>query len=381
MSNRLNYRVNILDSRTNKLTSPNLVAVKDLEKDMRCAGYVETSKNLTSTLNTSLEKVKQSSDKVYNQALKIVYFKDRQYKSIDIAAFLGINKKQLENFTYNHKDKMRQAEDSLVQAGGSIAITHAVLENLNKNNSTSSGIGNGIGNPHKSMSNNIPQELYNLSRREYEILKRKFILDYVDKNNKKLPGYQMVDTADALRYYRMFTNNKIFMTNDNLLKRYSYTISQADKYIMSWLISLNKYNEISNQLNHVYELYPEDTWSNINTSPDDVFADRTYDEAEKIIRHKVMQIAFLKGLGWDIKDIMKRVGVTTEFITDNLKRQKINVDWVKFILKDMGGYPGVYKIISGKSKLRKDQQGIIDYELMLNVARELQPEYIKSRQK
>lgn len=365
MSNRLNYRVNILDSRTNKLTSPNLVAVKDLEKDMRCAGYTETSKNLTSTLNTSLERVKKSSDKVYNQALKIVYFKDRQYKSIDIAAFLGINKKQLENFTYNHKDKMRQAEDSLVQVGGSIAITHTVLENLN---STSI------------KSNNIPQELYNLSRREYEILKRKFILDYVDKNNKKLPGYQMVDTADALRYYRMFTNNKIFMTNDNLLKRYSYTISQADKYIMSWLISLNKYNEISNQLNHVYELYPEDTWSNINTSPDDVFADRTYNEAEKIIRHKVMQIAFLKGLGWDILDIMKRVGVTKEFITDNIKRQKINVDWVKFILRDMGGYPGVYKILSGKSKLRKDQQGIIDYELMLNVARELQPEYIKSRQ-
>ena len=363
MSNRLNYRVNILDSRTNKITSPNLVAVKNLEKDMRCAGYTETSKNLTSTLNTSLERVKKSSDRIYNQALKIVYFKDRQYSNIDIAAFLGINKKQLENFTYNHKDKMKQAEDSLVQLGGSIAITHAVLENLN---STSI------------KSNSIPKELYDLSRREYEILKRKFILDYVDKNNKKLPGYQMVDTADALRYYRMFTNNKIFMTNDNLLKRYSYTISQADKYIISWLISLNKYNEISNQLNHVYELYPEDTWSNINTSPDDVFADRTYDEAEKITRHKVMQIAFLKGLGWNIPDIQKRVGVTTEFIRDNVIRQKINVDWMNFLLRDMGGYSGIYKILSGQSKLRKDQQGIIDYELMLNVARELQPEYMKS---
>lgn len=363
MSNRLNYRVNILDSRTNKLTSPNLVAVKNLEKDMRCAGYTETSKNLTSTLNTSLKRVKQSSDRIYNQALKIVYFKDRQYSNIDIAAFLGINKKQLENFIYNHKDTMRQAEDSLVQLGGSIAITHTVLENLN---STSI------------KSNNIPQELYDLSRREYEILKRKFILDYVDKNNKKLPGYQDLETGEALKYYRMLTKNKIFMTNDNLLKRYKYTISQADKYIMDWLISLNKYNEISNQLNHVYELYPEDTWSNINTSPDDVFADRTYNEAEKIIRHKVMQIAFLKGLGWDLKDIMQRIGVNKEFIRDNVIHQKVNVDWMNFLLKDMGGYSGIYKIISGKSKLRKDQQGIIDYELMLNVARELQTEYIKS---
>ena len=127
------------------------------------------------------------------------------------------------------------------------------------------------------------------------------------------------------------------MTNDNLLKRYKYTISQADKYIMDWLISLNKYNEISNQLNHVYELYPEDTWSNINTSPDDVFADRTYNEAEKIIRHKVMQVAFLKGLGWDLKDIMQRIGVNKEFIREDgthfvLVPQESNMPQVKKFL-------------------------------------------------
>lgn len=230
------------------------------------------------------------------------------------------------------------------------------------------------------MSNIIPHDLYDLSRREYEILKRKFILDYVDKNNKNLPGYRTIEVGEALRYYRIFTNNKIFMTNDNLLRRYSSTIKQADKCIINWLISLNKYNEISNQLNHVYEIYPENIWNNNNVSPDDVFADRTYDEAEKIKRHKVMQIVFLKGLKWNLQDIMKRVGVNKEFIRDNIYNQKINVDWMNALLRDMGGYTGIYKIISGQSKLRKDQQGIIDYELMLNVARELQPEYNNSRQ-
>lgn len=105
--------------------------------------------------------------------------------------------------------------------------------------------------------------------------------------------------------------------------------------------------------------------------------------AEKITRHKVMQIVFLKGLGWNVHDIMKRVGVNREFITDNIYNQKVNVDWMNALIKELGGYKRIYKILdpNDKATLTKEQDKLIDYKLILEVAEELRPEYIKSRQK
>ena len=105
--------------------------------------------------------------------------------------------------------------------------------------------------------------------------------------------------------------------------------------------------------------------------------------AEKITRHKVMQIVFLKGLGWNIPDIMKRVGVNKEFITDNIYNQKVNVDWMKALIKELGGYKRIYRILdpNDKATLTKEQSKLIDYNLILEVAEELRPEYINSIRK
>lgn len=105
--------------------------------------------------------------------------------------------------------------------------------------------------------------------------------------------------------------------------------------------------------------------------------------AEKITRHKVMQIVFLKGLNWNIPDIMQRVGVNKEFITDNIYNQKVNVDWMKALIKELGGYKRIYRILdpTDKATLTKEQSKLIDYNLILEVAEELRPEYINSIRK
>lgn len=105
--------------------------------------------------------------------------------------------------------------------------------------------------------------------------------------------------------------------------------------------------------------------------------------AEKITRHKVMQIVFLKGLDWNLTDIMQRVGVNKEFITDNIYNQKVNVDWMKALIKDLGGYKRIYRILdpNDKATLTKEQSKLIDYQLILEVAEELRPEYINSIRK
>lgn len=94
----MNYSANIIDSRTSKITNPSVASIKKLEKDMRCAGYVETSNKAIQNCNNAYTKVKKSSDRIYNQCLKIVYFQERQYKNNDIADFLGLDIRKLNNF-------------------------------------------------------------------------------------------------------------------------------------------------------------------------------------------------------------------------------------------------------------------------------------------
>lgn len=363
MQNKLNYSANIIDSRTTKITNPSVASIKKLEKDMRCAGYVETSNKAIQNCNNAYTKVKKSSDRIYNQALKIVYFQERRYKNNDIADFLGLDIRKLNNFLQNHREVLQSVRQEYNRYNGINSLIDAVLRNY--------------------QDDKIPQqflEVYHICKNEYNMLKRRVILDYIETNQGKLLGVMLADVGQAIQRYKYYIKNKQFITNDNLIKRYNAMLKSQDEILINLLISNNKYDEVSQKFDHVYELYPENIWNNDKVSPDDVFADRTYSMAEKITRHKVMQIVFLRGLGWNIPDIMKRVGVNKEFITDNVIRQKVNVDWMKALIKELGGYKRIYRILdpNDKATLTKEQSKLIDYQLILEVAEELRPEYINS---